>query len=92
MKAKIIIGASILIITALAAFVISSGATPASQEEMDRIRGTAAYYAGSELMTVENPYGEEELLVNLQDGKIAKIETRAEIKLRVGMLDGQEVG
>jgi len=31
-------------------------------------------------------------IFHIQDGKIAKIETRAEIKLRVGMLDGQEVG
>ena len=31
-------------------------------------------------------------IFHIQDGKIAKVETRAEIKLRVGMLDGQEVG
>jgi putative ABC transport system ATP-binding protein len=31
-------------------------------------------------------------ILHIEDGKVVKIETREEIKLQVGMLDGQEVG
>ena len=48
MKIKIIIGVVVLIIAGVGAFVVAGGEPSASQEQMEKMRGTEGYYAHSE--------------------------------------------
>lgn len=84
MKIKILIGVAILAVASLAAFVVSGDGTKVGQEQMETMRGTEAYYSGATPMIKAEPYGEGDIIVNLDDP--TKILTmKFDVSYRVGM-------
>lgn len=88
MKIKIIIGVVVLIIAGVGAFVVAGGEPSASQEQMEKMRGTEGYYAHSEEQVIVDPYGEMEIMTNLMDNKMLKL--KFDVKYRVGMEWGDD--
>lgn len=80
---KILIPVAALAILGGAAFVVASDGTKVNQAEMEKMRGTDAYYIEGEEMDMLTPYGEDELLIALQDGVFIKIAFT--LKYRLGM-------
>lgn len=88
MKIKIIIGVAVLVVAGVAAFVVAGGEPSASQEQMEKMRGTEGYYAHSEEQVQIDPYGEMELMTNLMDNKMLKL--KFDVKYRIGMEWGDD--
>ncbi|MCB9834135.1 MAG: hypothetical protein H6807_16860 [Planctomycetes bacterium] len=90
MKIKIIIGVAVLVVLGVAAFVVTGDGKSATEEQMDRMRGTDAYYAHSVEMVKEDPYGGGEIMTNLMDNKMLKL--RFDVKYQIGLDWGDDFG
>ena len=90
MKLKIIIGVAVLAIISVAAFVVAGGEPSASQEQMEKMRGTEGYYANSTEEVLVDPYGEGEIMTNLMDDKMLKL--KFDLKYKIGMEWGDDFG
>lgn len=80
---KILIAVAFLAVLGGAAFVVASDGTKVNQAEMEKMRGTDAYYLEGEELDMPAPYGEDELIIALQDGVFIKI--AFSLKYRLGM-------
>ena len=88
MKMKIIISVVVLTIISVAAFVVAGGEPKASQEQMEKMRGTEGYYSHSKEEVQIDPYGEMEIMTNLMDNKMLKL--KFDVKYRVGLEWGED--
>ena len=88
---KILIGVAFLAILGGAAFVVASDGTKVNQAEMEKMRGTDAYYLESDELDLAAPYGEEELLIALQDKVFIKIAFSLKYKLGMEWMETPEM-
>ena len=88
MKIKIIIGVVILALVSVGAFVVVGGEPSASQEQMEKMRGTEGYYVHSDEETIIDPYGEGEIMTNLMDDKMLRM--KFDVRYRIGMEWGDD--
>ena len=89
MKLKIIIaGVAVLVVLGVAAFVMSGDGISASQEQMEKMRGTELYYAHSKTEVIPDPYGEEVLMTNLTDSKVLRM--KFDVQYQIGQEWGDD--
>ena len=85
---KIIIAVAVIVIAGVAAFVVVGGEPSINEEQMEKMRGTEAYYIHSEEFVLENPYGEGEIMTNLMDGGVVKL--KFDVKYKIGLEWGED--
>ena len=88
MKIKILIGVVLLVVIGVAAFVVAGGEPSATEEQMEKMRGTEGYYAHSKEEVRPDPYGESEIMTNLMDDKMLRL--KFDVKFKIGMEWGDD--
>ena len=91
MKIKIIIGVAVLAILGVSAFVVTKDGQSATEEQMNKLRGTDTYYMHSEELVMPDPYAVEEgegIMTNLMDKKMVKL--KFDVKYQLGLDWGED--